>query len=237
MARSSCAAGLWPLPDVAADASRATPAAPGVSADRRAVATAQATYAAAASRDLRRSLTDAPVTGQSAPAQPANAGLPVRLVGTIVDASRPRGIFVTILGQMELRGVGEKAGGAEVLRVDERTATLLVAGQPVTIKVEKPGDGNVIPGFTVEAPPRRPAGVRRGRDCQPACAGELPWTSRGSSEERAEFRFSLWGRPCGAAAGRSCLWHEADKNVCPTTSRSGLRFAPHPACRLLGVIR
>ena len=84
--------------------------------------------------DLRRSLSDEPA---AAPAGTTGSGSSVRLVGTIFDATRPRGIFVTNFGQMELRGVGEKAGGAEVLSVDERSATLMLAGRPVTLKVEK----------------------------------------------------------------------------------------------------
>lgn len=92
-----------------------------------------ASFAPAWDVKLRRSLTEVPSTG------PANGdGAPtIRLVGTIVDAARPRGIFVTNFGQMELRAVGEKAGGAEVLRIDERSATLLLAGRQVTLKVEK----------------------------------------------------------------------------------------------------
>jgi hypothetical protein len=87
------------------------------------------------SRNLRRPLTDAPAvaTDQQAPA----AVLPVRLVGTILDPDKPRGIFVTVRGQMELRGAGEQAGGADVLSVDERGATISVAGKTVSLKVEK----------------------------------------------------------------------------------------------------
>jgi hypothetical protein len=87
------------------------------------------------SRNLRRPLTDAPAVAsqQQAPV----AVLPVRLVGTILDPAKPRGIFVTVRGQMELRGAGEKAGGVDVLSVDERGATISVAGKPVSLKVEK----------------------------------------------------------------------------------------------------
>jgi hypothetical protein len=94
-----------------------------------------ASFAPAWSRDLRRPLTDAPVLAQQP--QAAATALPVRLVGTILDPDRPRGIFVTVRGQMELRGAGEKVGGVDVLRIDERGATVSVGGQPVTLKVEK----------------------------------------------------------------------------------------------------
>ena len=93
-------------------------------------------FAAAWSRNLRQPLED---TRRATPAaaQVAAGNLSVRLVGTIFDPSRPRAIFLTQLGQMELRGVGEKAGGAEILKIDERSATLSISGQPVTLKVEK----------------------------------------------------------------------------------------------------
>lgn len=95
-----------------------------------------ATFATAWSRDLRQPLDDAPRSAPAA-AQAATSSLSVRLVGTIVDPVRPRGIFMTQLGQMELRGVGDKAGGAEILKIDERSATVSVSGQPVVIKLEK----------------------------------------------------------------------------------------------------
>ena len=93
-------------------------------------------FAAAWGRNLRQSLADVPNSAPAA-AETAISNLPVRLVGTIVDTARPRGIFMTQLGQMELRGVGEKTGGAEILRIEERSATLSIAGQSVTLKVEK----------------------------------------------------------------------------------------------------
>jgi hypothetical protein len=38
---------------------------------------------------------------------------------------------------MELRGAGEKAGGVDVLSVDEGGATVSYAGKSLTLKVEK----------------------------------------------------------------------------------------------------
>ena len=95
-----------------------------------------ASLAPAWSRNLRRPLTDTPGVA-SQQQQVAAAVLPVRLVGTILDPAKPRGIFVTVRGQMELRGAGEKAGGVDVLSVDERGATISVAGKAVTLKIEK----------------------------------------------------------------------------------------------------
>lgn len=89
--------------------------------------------------DLRRPLTDSmPASSELAGA----AGPGVRLVGTIIDGgggrSRPRGVFiVSATAALELKGVGEKAGGAEILSIDERSATLSIDGRPVTLKLEK----------------------------------------------------------------------------------------------------
>jgi hypothetical protein len=62
----------------------------------------------------------------------------LRLVGTIVDGTRPRGIFAVGPAGSEMKAVGEKAGGAEVLRIDERSATVSVDGRTVMLKLEKP---------------------------------------------------------------------------------------------------
>lgn len=114
-----------------ADGQQSTPSLANSSADHVPLASLESAW----SRDLRRPLTDTPA---GAPQQQvAAAVLPVRLVGTILDPEKPRGIFVTMRGQMELRGAGEKAGGVDVLSVDERGATISVAGKTVALKVEK----------------------------------------------------------------------------------------------------
>jgi hypothetical protein len=59
------------------------------------------------------------------------------------------------LATVELRAVGEKAGGAEILRIDADSATLSYNGQTVLLKREKnPFDPN---GGTAELPVRPPA--------------------------------------------------------------------------------
>ncbi len=93
-------------------------------------------FAPAWSLDLRRPLSDA-ATPATSPSDTVAGTLPVRLVGTILGPSRPRGIFISVLGQMEMKAVGEKAGGAEILSIDERGATLSIAGRPVILKIEK----------------------------------------------------------------------------------------------------
>jgi hypothetical protein len=144
-------AALMPLP---ADLENSTPAAATIELrQQQSDPTSLASFAPAWSRNLRRPLTDDAV----ATTAPSDANvLPVRLVGTIFDPDHPRGIFVTMLGQMELRGVGEKTGGAEILRIDERSATLDIAGKSVVLKIEKtevsiPGGG---------ADPAQPASAR-----------------------------------------------------------------------------
>jgi hypothetical protein len=131
-----CAVGaalLTPLDEPLADATGQQPTPSLANANGNDVPLAS--LAPAWSRELRRPLTDTPgvASQQQAPA----AVLPVRLVGTILDPAKPRGIFVTVRGQMELRGAGEKAGGVDVLSVDERGATISVAGKTVSLKVEK----------------------------------------------------------------------------------------------------
>jgi hypothetical protein len=91
-------------------------------------------------RPLRRPLADppppaSPVLASAQPAKPPN--LMVRLVGTIVDGQHPRGVFLVGLAGIELKAVGEKAGGAEILRVDENTATLSYGGETFTLKRER----------------------------------------------------------------------------------------------------
>jgi hypothetical protein len=88
--------------------------------------------------DLRRPLNDA-APGDATAAGPAATGTGLRLVGTIIDGgSRPRGIFIVgAAAALELKAVGEKAGGAEVLSIDARSATVSIDGRPVILKLEK----------------------------------------------------------------------------------------------------
>jgi hypothetical protein len=86
---------------------------------------------------LRRPLTDPPpaVIAASQPAAPPN--LMVRLIGTIVDGRRPRGVFLVGLAAVEVKGVGEKAGGAEILRIGENDATLSFNGESFVLTRQK----------------------------------------------------------------------------------------------------
>jgi len=86
---------------------------------------------------LRRPLTDPPppVVAAAQPAAPPS--LMVRLIGTIVDGRHPRGVFLVGLASVEVKGVGEKAGGAEILRIGENDATLSFNGESFVLKRQK----------------------------------------------------------------------------------------------------
>lgn len=61
----------------------------------------------------------------------------VRLVGTIIDGRRPRGVFLVGLASIEVKGVGDKAGGADILRIEENAATVSFGGATFTLPREK----------------------------------------------------------------------------------------------------
>jgi hypothetical protein len=121
----------------------------GVASARRAT-TAPATRAAAvpplASFEpawrlkLRRPLVDSAPAPRAA-AKVAKAvkppSIPVRLVGTIVDGAHPRGLFMTGLATVELKGVGDVTGGAKILAIDENSATVSYGGESIVLKRER----------------------------------------------------------------------------------------------------
>ena len=74
---------------------------------------------------LRRPLTDPPPAAARAVTAKSvkRPTLPVRLIGTIVDGEHPRGLFMSGLSTVELKGLGEVSGGANILAIDENSAT------------------------------------------------------------------------------------------------------------------
>jgi hypothetical protein len=87
---------------------------------------------------LRRPLTDPPPAARAVTAKSVKRPtLPVRLIGTIVDGEHPRGLFMSGLSTVELKGVGEVAGGAKILAIDENSATLSYGGESFTVKRER----------------------------------------------------------------------------------------------------
>jgi hypothetical protein len=111
-----------------------------------------ASFEPAWSLPLRRPLIDPPApavlpAAATQPGRPPN--LMVRLIGTIIDGRRPRGVFLVGLAGVEIKTVGERAGGAEILRIDDNAATLSYNGQTFTLRREKtpfdPTGGSVEP--------------------------------------------------------------------------------------------
>jgi hypothetical protein len=87
---------------------------------------------------LRRPLVDpAAVALVAADQSPKPAGLTIRLIGTIVDGQHPRGVFMSGLATVELKGIGEIAGGAKVLAIDDNSATLWLDGETFVLKRER----------------------------------------------------------------------------------------------------
>lgn len=92
---------------------------------------------------LRRPLNDPPAAVVAAPLPVKPANLMVRLIGTLGDGSRARGVFLVGLAAIQVKGVGEKAGGAEILHIGENDATLSFGGDTFILKREKhPFDPN-----------------------------------------------------------------------------------------------
>lgn len=94
-----------------------------------------ASFESAWQKPLRRPLVDPPPAVAAEPVKPPRPL--IRLVGTIVDDRRPRGIFLVGLNGMELRGPGEKAGGADVVRIDDNSAVLRLNGEEFTVRRER----------------------------------------------------------------------------------------------------
>lgn len=85
------------------------------------------------SMDLRRPLYDPPpTTRQTTP--PAAEALSVKLAGTVVEPGHSRAIFITAGGLTELKAIGDTTGNAEILAIDETSATLLYRGKRVTLE-------------------------------------------------------------------------------------------------------
>lgn len=84
--------------------------------------------------DLRRPLFD-PAPVQPAPlATVAPPTLSVRLVGTVTEVGHSQALLMTPEGKLEIRGIGEQSGGAEILAIDEAGITVRFAGQTLVLK-------------------------------------------------------------------------------------------------------
>ncbi len=77
----------------------------------------------------------APAVAAQAPDAPA---LPLHLTGTIVERGHSSAIFQSNTGEIELRNIGERLDGAEVLSVSRDSAQVKYGGQVIDLKVEQP---------------------------------------------------------------------------------------------------
>lgn len=118
---------------------RATPSLtkPGASASAESLPPLKA-FAAAWSLDLRRPLYDPP-PGSVTAAKTAKPPPPlaVTLTGTVVEPGHSLAVFSAAGGKVELKAVGESAGGAEVLEIGRDTAVVWHNGEQVTLRVPK----------------------------------------------------------------------------------------------------
>jgi hypothetical protein len=90
--------------------------------------------------NLRKSLSDAPVTAPVADtaAAPAGPGGPFVLIGTIGDSLA---MIRTSAGVVEIKGLGELANGARILAIRPSQVDVEVAGQRLTIAKPREGSG------------------------------------------------------------------------------------------------
>jgi hypothetical protein len=65
----------------------------------------------------------------------------VRLSGTIVEPGHSRALLVDAEGKMELKAVGERIGGVEVVEIGQDTCVVLYQGNRITLKIDKQGAG------------------------------------------------------------------------------------------------
>ena len=90
--------------------------------------------------DLRRPLVDpAPAVPAASVIRAAAPVVPIglKLAGTVVEPGHSVAVFVNPAGRSELKGVGDKAGPAEVMDIQTDHVTLRYNGSPVTLRVEK----------------------------------------------------------------------------------------------------
>jgi hypothetical protein len=98
-----------------------------------------ASFASAWRLHLRRALVDPPAPVRLASAKtPNRAARPgVRLIGTIVDGAQSKGLFITGIATIALKGVGQAVAGAKVVAVEDNSATLSLNGETFTLKRER----------------------------------------------------------------------------------------------------
>jgi hypothetical protein len=118
---------------------RATPSAlPSTQTSRPSALPPLASFAPAWKLRLRRPLVDPPPPVRLASAKsPKRAKPAIRLIGTVVDGKQSKGLFMTGLTTIEFKAVGQTIAGAQVLAIDDNTATLSTGGDPFILKRER----------------------------------------------------------------------------------------------------
>ncbi len=64
-------------------------------------------------------------------------GLPLRLAGTVVEPGHCFAIFITSVGKIELKKIGETVADAQVLEISDGSVSLSYRGQTVNLPMEK----------------------------------------------------------------------------------------------------
>jgi hypothetical protein len=128
---ATVAAAVWLPYDV--------PDAPAAAADvpstRPATAPAAVTFDDVLDLNLRRPLVDPPTTGPAAAVALVPTGPDVRLAGIVAEPGHSFAVFVTPSGSTEVRAVGQRAGGTEVLAISPAAVTVRFDGRTTTLRL------------------------------------------------------------------------------------------------------
>lgn len=121
--------GPLPPPAPATRASRADDALPPLSA-----------FAPLWRLDLRRPLADVATPHADPTTVPAaeDPGLPIRLIGTVVEEGNSYAIFISADGRLQILKAGEQVDGIEVLEIAANAVKVRRDGQTLTLSRPKP---------------------------------------------------------------------------------------------------
>jgi hypothetical protein len=88
--------------------------------------------------DLRRPLHDPPPMALPAPSPPqAIPALNIHLTGTIVEPDHSQALITMPDGQVELKSVGDDAGGAHIKTIQDGSITVEYFGQSIVLSTPK----------------------------------------------------------------------------------------------------
>ena len=88
--------------------------------------------------DLRRPLVDPPTTAPVGAAALAATGPDVRLTGIVAEPGHSFAVFATPAGGTEVRTVGQRAGGFEIVAISPVAVTGTFAGRTTTLRLPVP---------------------------------------------------------------------------------------------------